>query len=381
MEYLFFYVITKGKILLLIVAIPFILLFYGFQGGEKGVMQYYEIEKRILIDAGHGGRDPGANYGPILEKDITLAIAQELQKELESRNMTGIMSREGDYLLVEGPIWKDLQARALIGREEGVDLLVSIHVNNFVSSYCSGGQVFYNPKHEESKLLAQAIQEELYTIQIENTRTIMPGGNLYLLKALDVPSVLVEVGFIKNEKDRASMVTSDGQRELARVICQGIVRYFREEMAELTMTHSLIEGDPPLHTPPKEAILYFIHENLGILRPVTVLLPLKTMEILDGEEYARTLLRLLLKGPPQGMGLMAPFHEKEVLQVKVEGEVLQIHLKETIKKDFLGGSLLEQLMILSVKETLKGIPQISQVFILIEGEELATIGGHILLSH
>lgn len=346
---------------------------------EMGVLQYYHIDKKILIDAGHGGKDPGANYGPILEKDITLAIARELKKKLKENNITGILTRKGDYLLVEGPIWKDLQARAQVGKEEEVDLLVSIHVNNYVSSLCSGGQVFYNPREEKSRILAQSIQEEIYTIQAGNTRSILPGENLYLLNALPIPSVLVEVGFIKNPGDREFLTSPQGQKEMARVIKNGILRYFLEELGDLSPMEGLIPEEIPPYTPYQEALLYFIEEESMTLQAVPVSLPFNREVPFAAQQVSSLLLQLLLQGPPEGMGLFSPFAEGQVLDIAFQGGDLVVTLCHTIKEDFPGGSHLEELMVLSMKKTLRSIPPISRVFLQLEGEDLGSIGGHILL--
>lgn len=376
-----YFIISKRFFILFVLGISLSLFFTVHLGRrETGVIQYYDIEKKILIDPGHGGMDPGANYGEIMEKDITLAVAQRLEEELREKNIHGILTREGDYLLVEGPPWKDLKARAQIGIEEDVDLLISIHVNNYVSSHCSGGQVFYHPDQEGSRILAQFIQEELYTIQEENTRTIMPGGSLYLLKALPVPAVLIEMGFIKNEADRAFLTSPKGQEEMARVIKNGILRYFLEEIAELSPVETLIKGEPPPYTPYQEALLYFMDGTSGRLKPVVVGLPIQQVLPFDGEAYAELLLSLLLQDPPAEMHLKSLIHKEHVKDIAYQEGVISVTLHERIKKDFPGGSLLEQLMVLSLTETLQRIPQVEQVQVMIEGEKRPTIGGHILLS-
>lgn len=381
MKYSLFLVIGRRILSLLLLCLVLAFLIHYLYLGERDsdVITYYDIEKSVLIDAGHGGRDPGANFRDILEKDITLSIAKELRRELEEKNITGILTRDGDYLLAHGPIWKDLKARAYIGEEEEVDLLVSIHVNNFKSSECFGGQVFFHPDDEKSKKLAQAIQEELYTIQVHNTRKIMPAENLYLLNLLDVPSVLVEVGFIKNAEDREFMASSQGQRELARVIGNGIRRYFQDEIGDLALEERWKE-EHPLNISNQEALLYFLHIERRTLKPVLVSLPFKEREEIEVEEYANLLLSLLLQRPPQELGLLNLLEEDHVIGLSLQGEDIVVNLSQKIKEDFLGGSLLEGLIVASIKETLKGIPQISQVHIQIEGRKMETIGGHIILS-
>ena len=223
------------SLLMLLFFLGLILSLMAKLGQEKRdiiTLSYSEIERRVLVDAGHGGYDPGANYRGMIEKDVALELAKKVKEELEEINIEVVMTREDDSLLREDCLFKDLQARARLGKEENVDLLLSLHVNNYPSSLCFGGQVFYHHSSEKSSHLAEAIQEELRKIQPDNTRQIAPCSSLYLLKALEVPSVLIEAGFIKNKVDRERLTSEEGQREIALAIRRGVHLFYNQNLGK-----------------------------------------------------------------------------------------------------------------------------------------------------
>lgn len=196
--------------------------------------------KTIVLDAGHGGIDPGAssNDGSILEKDINLAITLKLKKLIESSGGLVILTRDNDSSLYEESGNKtirqkyneNLRNRKAIIDESNADMFVSIHLNAFTETKYSGAQTFYPENKEDSKELATCIQDELKrVVDNSNNRVIKPRDNIYLLKESKMPSVLIECGFLSNEKESKLLDSDEYQEKLAWAIYSGIQKYFGED--------------------------------------------------------------------------------------------------------------------------------------------------------
>ncbi|NPV26594.1 MAG: N-acetylmuramoyl-L-alanine amidase [Firmicutes bacterium] len=190
--------------------------------------------KVVVIDAGHGGEDPGTIHGSIYEKDINLAVALRLEKILLAQDVQVVMTRRTDidYIVhrrLRGEKTRkqsDLDRRLEIANEHGADLLISLHVNCW-RKYQAGAEVFYNPQSDRSALLAQWIQQELRQIP-GMTKRIAKAGDYYLIIQADMPAVIVEMGYLSSPKERQLLLTPTYQEQLAQAIAAGIVRYLRE---------------------------------------------------------------------------------------------------------------------------------------------------------
>jgi len=185
-------------------------------------------KKIVLIDAGHGGADPGKVAGSTQEKNLNLAIAQKLQVYLEQGGSTVLMTRADDADL--GASKKsDMYSRKLTASESRADIFVSIHQNSFTSSSAQGAQVFYFNKSDNSKRLAECIQAELESfVDQNNTRVAKANDNYYVLKQTAMPAVLVECGFLSNPAEKAKLGDDYYQEQIAWGIYMGIVKYFQE---------------------------------------------------------------------------------------------------------------------------------------------------------
>ena len=184
--------------------------------------------KIILIDAGHGGADPGMVAGSTLEKNINLAIAQDLQSYLEQADATVFMTRIDDSGLARTKK-SDMYSRKLIADTSKADIFVSIHQNSYSSSRAQGAEVFYFNRSKNSKRLAESIQNELKLfINNNNKHEVMENSNYYVLKKTTMPAVLVECGFLTNPSEREKLLTADYQERMAWAIYMGIVDYFQE---------------------------------------------------------------------------------------------------------------------------------------------------------
>ena len=231
----------------------------------------------VAIDAGHGGKYPGA-VGPnnILEKDVTLLIAKELERTLrDTKGYQPVMIRDGDQTV-------SLNDRFQIARRYGADIFISIHADGFRLSSVKGASVFiwseeasstiarnlsdkkrdrilaeiknlkptdfnedyareqypevYEKKIQQSKILGSKILDQLkkdpYTkIHKKNVEY----ADFRVLKSIDIPSVLVESGFITNPEDAARLKGKPGRRMIARSIFLGINNYFIENPVSGTL--------------------------------------------------------------------------------------------------------------------------------------------------
>jgi N-acetylmuramoyl-L-alanine amidase len=197
--------------------------------------------KVIALDPGHGGPDGGAeSKDGLIEKDINLAITLHLRDYLQEAGALVFMTREEDRDLA-GTATKgyskrkteDLMNRAQLINQKKADLFISVHVNSIPSVKWSGAQTFYYPNHKDSAGLAAWIQKEL-TINLNNTdRIAKPVSNVYLLKTLQMPSALVEVGFLSNPAETALLRSAAYQKKVAAAIYQGILRHYSGEKVGL----------------------------------------------------------------------------------------------------------------------------------------------------
>lgn len=234
----------------------------------------------VAIDAGHGGKYPGA-VGPnnILEKDITLLIAKELQRTLD--NTTGyrsVMIRAGDETI-------GLNDRYQNARKFGADIFISIHADGFRLSSVKGASVFIwsdeasstvarNLSDKQRKRIqadiknlkpmdfnedvARALYPEMYKNKISESKALgskildqlkrdpftkihkknVEYADFRVLKSIDIPSVLVESGFITNPEDAQRLKGKPGRRMIARSIFLGIHNYFKEKPKANTFMHT-----------------------------------------------------------------------------------------------------------------------------------------------
>ena len=189
--------------------------------------------KVIAIDPGHGGVDGGAvSRDGVIEKHINLIIALHLRDYLQQAGAIVVMTREEDKDLASSETkglsrrkTEDLINRVKLINGKHADMLVSIHLNSLPSSGSHGAQVFYYPSHEDNKVLATFIQDELRK-NLENTKRLANIVNtVYLLKAVKAPSTLVEIGFLSNPEEAKLLTKEDYQKKVAAAIYRGILKY------------------------------------------------------------------------------------------------------------------------------------------------------------
>jgi len=184
--------------------------------------------KVIVLDPGHGGSDSGAiGPGKTMEKNVTLAISQEVKKLLEKSGATVLMTRTGDYD-VYGPKATDtqeLQARADVANEANANLFVSIHINAFNQADVNGTGTYYYPKTTGDVRLANFIHDGMVEQIKLRDRGKIP-ARFYVLKHTDMPAALVEVAFISNPMEEKLLNDPKFLKKAAQGIYDGFARYF-----------------------------------------------------------------------------------------------------------------------------------------------------------
>lgn len=186
-------------------------------------------DKIIIIDPGHGGKDPGkVGVNDCLEKDINLDIAFKLKDKLIKSGFGVIMTRTKDVgLYSELDINKknaDLRNRVNLINESDAIAVISIHQNAYTSTEEKGAQVFYHTKSESAFDLAKCIQESLKKYHdVQNKRREKNNTSYYMLKKTERPTVIVECGFLSNVEEANKLINDSYQDSVAEAINNGVI--------------------------------------------------------------------------------------------------------------------------------------------------------------
>ena len=193
--------------------------------------------KVVVVDAGHGIPDEGAEVGDgTTEAQTNLKIALKLQNLLEQSGCIVILTRSdenGIYDLDSKTLKQkkisDIRNRVKIGNESSADIFVSIHLNKIPEQQYYGWQTFYNKNSKQGQKLAKKIQANLNeTIQKENKRVAAKIENIYIINNVDIPTTIVECGFLSNPEEKELLLTDSYQNRLAWGIYNGIIDFFYE---------------------------------------------------------------------------------------------------------------------------------------------------------
>lgn len=184
--------------------------------------------KKIVIDPGHGGSNPGAVRYDLRESDNNLAVGLKVKKLLEDQGATVVMTRTSDAAVAKtGAALKDeLQARVDIAHNNGADALISIHTNSNENTAIKGAMTFYY--HDTSKALAKTVQDQL----VKATGAADKGidhGNFLVLRNSKIPAILVEMGFITNYEEAMKLNEDAYRNKMAAGIASGIGQYFSQK--------------------------------------------------------------------------------------------------------------------------------------------------------
>lgn len=181
---------------------------------------------KIYIDAGHGGKDPGAiGVGGVHEADINLKVAKYLQAELKRNGQTIKMCRTTD-------VTKELSERTTEANKWGADIYCSIHCNAFNDVSANGTETYVYKRGYEAERIADKVHSQLMLVL--NTRNrcletvngkkvnVIKEANFYVLRKTSMPAFLVELAFVTNKEDCAKLVDDAIQKKCAIAICKGI---------------------------------------------------------------------------------------------------------------------------------------------------------------
>ncbi len=236
----------KGSAFLKIIAVFLLILIAArvsvsvYATSEAYMETLTEVTEKstVIIDAGHGGEDCGAiGVNGVYEKDLNFSIATIIGDLLSNEGYAVVYTRTNDALLytdkenIQGMRKiSDLKNRCKIGAEYPNSIYISIHMNSYKSSSCSGLQVYYSENNDKSKRLASEVQAAVKSkLQPENNRKTKSGNGIYLLENLTNTAVLIECGFLTNPIECENLAKKEYQKELCSAIFCGIIEYIKKE--------------------------------------------------------------------------------------------------------------------------------------------------------
>lgn len=229
----------KGQQLLAVTAVGLLMTGLFWAGRQtaalvlgRSVQSGAQIGKPcVVLDAGHGGEDPGKiGVNDILEKDVNLKIALLAKRYLELNDVNVVMTRETDSGLHDGNVSnkkvQDMKRRLEMIEHTAPTAAVSIHQNSYPEEYVRGAQIFYYTGSAEGQMLAERIQAQfLDKVDRENHRQIKANDSYYLLKKTSVPIVIAECGFLSNQAEAEALGQREYQEKVAWAIALGILQY------------------------------------------------------------------------------------------------------------------------------------------------------------
>lgn len=214
-------VMTEGRRLLKVQAAKEIIL-VNMEHINHAEVDYLGDWIYVMVDAGHGGKDPGASHGDIYEKDITLSVARRVADLLEGHKVKVIMTREDDIFI-------DKYDRARMANDEQVDIFVSIHVNDLKQKSHSGIETYAGHMKRSGWLLAQSIHEETVDTVKANDLGIHT-ANYVVVRWTRMPAALIEIGYMSNEEERTKLQSQAYQQMVAEGIVEGILEFAEKQL-------------------------------------------------------------------------------------------------------------------------------------------------------
>ena len=233
-------VLNKKTIRIFVLGIFVFALGFAFISDQKESVPTVSLPvsgKTIVIDAGHGKPDEGAeSRSGTTEAETNLKIALKLQNLLEQSGCSVILTRSDengiydiDSKTLRQKKISDIRNRVKIGNESSANAFVSIHLNKIPQQQYDGWQTFFNAQNSEGQKLAVSIQKNLNdAIQRENNRVAKSIENIYIVKHVEIPTAIVECGFLSNPKEEKMLLDDEYQNKLAWGIYNGIIDYFYE---------------------------------------------------------------------------------------------------------------------------------------------------------
>lgn len=227
------FVIKKRSIIVISVLVLTLITFLVcFTSLDKNPIGSAEAKKpKIVLDAGHGGIDPGVTgkISGVKESQINLDIVKRTQKLFEDAGFNVVLTRKTDAglygIATKNLKKKDMQKRKEIIQEENPDFVISVHLNEYTLSSRRGGQVFFLKENQQSQSLATNIQKEINELYQGVKDYNALSGDLFMLKCTKAPSVIVECGFLSNPEDEKLLLTETFRDQVSYAIFKGVVGY------------------------------------------------------------------------------------------------------------------------------------------------------------
>ncbi len=176
-------------------------------------------QRKVVIDAGHGGSDVGATRNGVYEKYITLDVAKRVEKLLKAQGYSVKMTRTDDSFV-------SLSDRVTCSESYEPDIFVSIHVNSSTRDEIRGVETHYY--HQESMPLAQTVHASLAS-SVDSPNRGLFKSKFYVINHTTDPAILVEIGFISNTSERGQLVGDSRKQATAKAIVEGINNYFQNK--------------------------------------------------------------------------------------------------------------------------------------------------------
>lgn len=230
------YLLVFGAIFLVVLLV----MISSFSNIAKLVSRDVELSTQptIIIDAGHGGEDGGAQVDGVAEKDINLLISRKTADILrmcgyqvkEVRNEDISVYSDDAETLREKKV-SDLNNRVDLFNKSDSNIVISIHQNKFNNSKYYGTQIFYSTNNPESADLAKSIRTSVVMLlQPDNTRELKPvSKGIYTMEHTKVPAVIVECGFLSNPEELTKLKDTKYQQEMAYAIAMGVIDCQRQK--------------------------------------------------------------------------------------------------------------------------------------------------------
>ncbi len=198
----------------------------GLSSIISNIEEINEEKISVILDPGHGGHDIGANFGEIYEKDIVLSISNKVGEILEKNDINVIYTRTDDISLGDNEK-EDLRNRAQVSNTSNAEYFISFHINDY-DTYgyedIYGFEVWTDYNNYSSVILGRSIENSLDNLYYTEKRPMLDGSeDLYIIRENNIPSVLIEFGFMNNYNDRNYFSNEYNQELLAEAVAKAII--------------------------------------------------------------------------------------------------------------------------------------------------------------
>lgn len=230
--------VIKRKTALLYISVTVIFLCFLSVYARYSANDYRSFDgKTVIIDPGHGGIDGGAvGKNGTLEKNLNMSLSLELRDALKETGYNVILTREKDQLTYNGDEKNkkkaDTKYRLKVAAENPTALFISIHMNYFEDTTAKGSQIFYSVNNPKSKDFAEILKKSLTeNTDKQNKREIKEAyPNIYIMRNIKNPAVLLECGFISNREEEKLLNSKEYRASIVKSICNAVELFKKESV-------------------------------------------------------------------------------------------------------------------------------------------------------